>query len=127
MATAETTDEGLSNLRKERWIEQQLVETSFAESAQETIIRQCGQCHDYGDTEGTGRTQNKSRWECQPNTETISFNDRRISVPKAFLWPVKYLYFSGSESCCLFCFLSHSCVKIGNRSSVITNKQTVDR
>lgn len=74
MATAEAKHEGLPNLWKERWPEQQFAEAAFAESTQETIIWECGQCYEHGNTEGLRCTQNKSRWKCQPYAKTI-FHD----------------------------------------------------
>lgn len=72
----------MRRLWKECYLKQQFFEASFTESSQETIIRQCGQCYDYGDTEGFGCTQNKSRRKCQLDSETISFHDRWIGVNK---------------------------------------------
>lgn len=48
-------------MRKKGWFKQQFLKASFAKSSQKTIIRQYGQCHDYGNTEGIGCTQNKLR------------------------------------------------------------------
>lgn len=84
MATAQADDEDLSYLREECRTEQQLVETSFAEGPQEAIIGQCRQCHDNGDTEGARRAQDKSGWKCQPDTKTVSVDDRRIKCSKIF-------------------------------------------
>lgn len=80
MASAKTNDESMSNLWEECWFEQQLTQASFAESTQEAIFRECGQCNDDGDTKSFGCTQNKSRWECKPHTETISLSYGPVTV-----------------------------------------------
>lgn len=54
VATAKTNNEDLPHLWEECRPEQQLAEASSAEIAQETIIWECGQRHDNGNTQGFG-------------------------------------------------------------------------
>jgi hypothetical protein len=71
MAKAEARNESLSHLWEECWSEQQLAQASLAESTQEAIIRQCGQCNDHGDTEGSGCTKNDQKRQRQPYFEAV--------------------------------------------------------
>lgn len=71
MATEETDNESVSYLRKECRVEQQLAQAPFAESTQEAIVGERGQCHDNGNTKGFECTQGESRRECQPYTKGI--------------------------------------------------------
>ncbi len=58
MATTKADDEGLPHLWEERRSEQQLTQASFAEITQEAVIRERGQCHDYGNSKGFDGAQN---------------------------------------------------------------------